>query len=74
MGNVDLAMKDLNRSLELSGEQGGSASQAFCQRGLIYQKMNLESLAKEDFEKAAKMGSQFAKAILIEVKKRTMYF
>jgi hypothetical protein len=67
MGKTDLAMKDLNKSLELSGEQGRSASQAFCQRGLIYQKLNLETLAKEDFEKAANLGSQFAKTVLVQV-------
>lgn len=36
--------------------------QASCQRGLLHRKSGNDELAKEDFEKAAKLGSQFAKS------------
>lgn len=62
MGNMELALEDLNKSLELN-----AGPQALCQRGLIYLKLKKEDLAKEDFKRASNMGSQFAKTILIQV-------
>lgn len=66
-GNDTLALEDLNRSLELSKGIGRSACQALCQRGMLYRKQYLDVEARSDFEKAANMGSEFAKSVLVQV-------
>jgi len=43
------------------------ACQAHCQRGLIHLKEGRSEDAKYDFETAAKLGSQFAKAQLVQM-------
>jgi len=66
-GDDSQALADLNKSLELSKGQGRSACQALCQRGMLYRKQHLDVQARDDFECAAKMGSEFAKSVLVQV-------
>jgi len=65
--DIQQAKMDLNNAINLSGGKGKAASQAFVQRGLISLKEKRESEAKADFEAAAKLGNQFAKAQLIQM-------
>lgn len=58
--NVDLALKDLNTAIALSGGHGLAAEQAFTQRGLIYRLQGNNDQARADFQAAAKMGNKFA--------------
>ncbi|GLH01596.1 Tetratricopeptide repeat protein 36 homolog [Gryllus bimaculatus] len=66
-GETEDAVMDLNKAIELSGGHGRSACQALCQRGLIFWKGGLTDEAKKDFEAAADLGSQFAKAQLVKL-------
>jgi hypothetical protein len=61
------AKLDLNNAINLSNGKGRAGCQAFCQRGLILLKENHTEDAKADFEAAAKLGSQFAKAQLVQM-------
>lgn len=58
---------DLNNAINLSGGKGRAGCQALCQRGLIHLKEKNEKDAKSDFEAAAKLGSRFAKAQLVQM-------
>ncbi|KAJ9575758.1 hypothetical protein L9F63_007404 [Diploptera punctata] len=66
-GNLNDAIKDLNEAITLSRGQGKSGCQALCQRGIIYRKEGNDDLAKQDFEAAARLGSQFAKSQLVDM-------
>lgn len=57
----------MNKAVELSHGKGRAACQAYCQRGLIHLRNNLPEQAKADFEAATKLGSQFAKAQLVQM-------
>lgn len=59
------ALEDLNSAVELSEGKGRSGVQALCQRGALYRSMEQDDKAKEDFTRAAKAGSSFAKSQLI---------
>uniref|UniRef100_A0A914X1W6 Tetratricopeptide repeat protein 36 n=1 Tax=Plectus sambesii TaxID=2011161 RepID=A0A914X1W6_9BILA len=64
-GNVEEALNDLNKAIELSGGKGKAACQAYVQRAMIARLQNRDADAKADYEKAAEMGSSFAKMQLI---------
>lgn len=64
---VTEAREDLNNAINLSQGRGRAACQAYCQRGLINLKENRTEDAKRDFEFAVKLGSQFAKAQLVQL-------
>lgn len=65
MSKIPEAQIDLDKSLSLSNGQGLAAAQSFVQKALIYRLQNEAALAKENFEKAANLGSNFAKSQLI---------
>lgn len=54
-------MQDLNKALELCKSSGRTGCRALCQRGLLRRKSGDNEGAIEDFEKAAKLGSKFAR-------------
>ncbi|GJQ81758.1 hypothetical protein Trydic_g305 [Trypoxylus dichotomus] len=67
-GQITNAFDDLTKAIELSKDnQNKTLCQALCQRGLIYRKWEKIELARNDYEKAAKLGSKFAKSQLIEL-------
>lgn len=55
------ALKDLDQAISLSGSTGRTACQALVQRGLLHRLACQDSEAREDFEKAAVLGSEFAR-------------
>ncbi|KAJ0021892.1 hypothetical protein NQD34_009382 [Periophthalmus magnuspinnatus] len=59
-GNTAGALQDLDRAVELSGSSGRTGSQALVQRGLLRRLMCQNDEAREDFTKAAALGSEFA--------------
>jgi len=59
------ALRDLDLAVELSEAKGKAGVQALCQRGVLYRSMEQDNKAKEDFMRAAKAGSSFAKAQLV---------
>lgn len=59
------ALKDLHLAVELSEGKGKAGVQALCQRGALYRWMEQDVKAKEDFTRAAKAGSSFAKSQLV---------
>lgn len=54
-------MSDLNEALRLSSGNGRAGCKALCQRGLLRRKLGDTEAAKDDFAKAATLGSQFAR-------------
>ncbi|RXG67162.1 Tetratricopeptide repeat protein 36, partial [Armadillidium vulgare] len=64
---IDEALEDLNSAISLSNGKGKSACQAFTQRAMIYRLKERDDQAKEDFQKAAELGSEFAKAQLVQM-------
>lgn len=61
--NFSEALEDLSKAIQLDQNKRSRAlSAALCQRGLLHRKNGNVDLAKEDFEKAAKLGSSFAKS------------
>ena len=62
------ALNDLNRAVELSaGRANNVESNALCQRALLHRLEGREQDAFDDFERAAKLGHQFAKAQLVKL-------
>ncbi|XP_018349650.1 PREDICTED: tetratricopeptide repeat protein 36 homolog isoform X2 [Trachymyrmex septentrionalis] len=59
------ALKDLHLAVELSEGKGRAGIQALCQRGALYRWMEQDDKAREDFARAAKAGSSFAKSQLV---------
>uniref|UniRef100_A0A1B6DDR0 Uncharacterized protein n=1 Tax=Clastoptera arizonana TaxID=38151 RepID=A0A1B6DDR0_9HEMI len=57
-GKEKEALNDLNTAIELSAGKNISASQALCQRGLVFLKQGLEKEATMDFKAAAAMAYQ----------------
>lgn len=55
------ALEDLDRAIALSGGAGRTASQALVQRGLLLRLKCQNDKARADFEKAAALGSEFAR-------------
>ncbi|GFR23009.1 tetratricopeptide repeat protein 36 [Trichonephila clavata] len=62
---ITAAIEDLNNTINLSGGKGRSACLAFCQRAIIYRLQNKQQEAVADFEKAAALGSAFARSQLV---------
>ena len=60
-------MKDLDRAIHLSEGKGKAGSNALCQRGVLLRKEGRDDDAMEDFKMAAKNGSGFAKAMVVEM-------
>lgn len=66
-GDVTGALEDLNNAINLSEGTGKAACQAFCQRGLIYQLQGKKVQASDDYRVASKLGSAFAKTMLVQM-------
>ncbi|XP_067648394.1 tetratricopeptide repeat protein 36 homolog [Eurosta solidaginis] len=66
-GRDEEALCDLNKAIELCTQQPRTKCTALCQRGVLYRKQNNLDEARKDFEEAAKLGSSFAKAQLVEI-------
>ena len=66
-GQPDSALKDLDRAIHLSEGKGKAGSNALCQRGVLLRKEGRDDDAMEDFKMAAKNGSGFAKAMVVEM-------
>lgn len=60
-------MTDLNNAVNLTRGIGRVACQALCQRGLIHHLEGRTNSALQDFHSAAKLGSNFAKTMLIQL-------
>ncbi|XP_043072676.1 tetratricopeptide repeat protein 36 [Puntigrus tetrazona] len=60
-GDTNGAVEDLERAVSLSGGVGRSACQALVQRGLLLRLSGRDEEARVDFEKAAALGSEFAR-------------
>ncbi|XP_016377187.1 tetratricopeptide repeat protein 36-like [Sinocyclocheilus rhinocerous] len=60
-GDTKAAVEDLERAISLSGHVGRSACQALVQRGLLLRLSGRDEEARVDFEKAAALGSEFAR-------------
>lgn len=56
------AMTDLETAIRLSEGKGRAACQAFTQRAMIHRLHGQDDLARADFQAAANLGSEFAKA------------
>uniref|UniRef100_A0A4W6CHJ1 Tetratricopeptide repeat protein 36 n=1 Tax=Lates calcarifer TaxID=8187 RepID=A0A4W6CHJ1_LATCA len=60
-GNTAGALEDLDQAISLSGDTGRTACQALVQRGLLRRLACQDDGARADFEKAAALGSEFAR-------------
>lgn len=60
-GDVAGALEELEKAVALSCGKGRSACQALVQRGLVYRLQGHDESAREDFQRAAGLGSQFAR-------------
>jgi len=61
------AMNDLHEAIKLSQGEGKAATQAYCQRAMLYQVTGKSQEAKDDWKSAADLGSQFAKNQLAQM-------
>ncbi|ELK13067.1 Tetratricopeptide repeat protein 36 [Pteropus alecto] len=64
-GDVKGALEDLELALALSGGRGRAARQGFVQRGLLARLQGRDDDARKDFERAARLGSPFARRQLV---------
>ncbi|XP_040472189.1 tetratricopeptide repeat protein 36 [Falco naumanni] len=64
-GDVAGALRDLDTAIRLSRGRGRAACQSFVQRGLIRQLHAQDEDARQDFERAARLGSTFARRQLV---------
>ncbi|XP_059685749.1 tetratricopeptide repeat protein 36 [Gavia stellata] len=64
-GDVAGALQDLDTAICLSRGCGRAACQSFVQRGLIHRLQAREEDARRDFERAARLGSAFARRQLV---------
>lgn len=55
------ALEDLDQAIALSGSAGRTACQGLVQRGLLRRLAGQNDEARVDFEKAAALGSEFAR-------------
>ncbi|KAM8989493.1 tetratricopeptide repeat protein 36 [Guaruba guarouba] len=60
-GDVAGALRDLDAAIRLSRGRGRSACQSFVQRGLIHRLHARDEDARRDLERAARLGSAFAR-------------
>ncbi|NXK63913.1 TTC36 protein, partial [Sylvietta virens] len=59
------ALQDLDAAVRLSRGRGRAACQSFVQRGLIHRLQARDEDARRDFERAARLGSAFARQQLV---------
>ncbi|XP_072469174.1 tetratricopeptide repeat protein 36 [Notamacropus eugenii] len=64
-GDVAGALEDLDRAIQLSRGRGRAACQSYVQRGLVARLQGRDDDARGDFEKAARLGSPFARRQLV---------
>ncbi|XP_074783588.1 tetratricopeptide repeat protein 36 isoform X2 [Athene noctua] len=64
-GDLPGALRDLDASIRLSRGRGRAACQSFVQRGLIRRLQARDDEARQDFERAARLGSAFARQQLV---------
>ncbi|KAM6312569.1 tetratricopeptide repeat protein 36 [Podargus strigoides] len=64
-GDVAGALRDLDAAIRLSRGCGRAACQSFVQRGLIHRLQAREEDARQDFKRAAQLGSAFARQQLV---------
>ena len=55
-------MAALDTAVQLSQGRGRAACQAFTQRAMVHRLQGQDDLARADFQEAANLGSEFAKA------------
>ncbi|KAL9703321.1 hypothetical protein quinque_006839 [Culex quinquefasciatus] len=67
LGNEKAALDDIEQALRLSSSSGRTGCKALCQRGILKRKNNDTEGARQDFEQAAKLGSNFARTQMIEL-------
>ncbi|KAG5844303.1 tetratricopeptide repeat protein 36 [Anguilla rostrata] len=60
-GDTEGALEDLEQAVSLSGGAGYTACQALVQRGLLLRLACRDEEARVDFERAAALGSEFAR-------------
>ncbi|XP_017320808.3 tetratricopeptide repeat protein 36 [Ictalurus punctatus] len=60
-GDTDSAIEDLDQAILLSKGTGHTACQALVQRGLLLRLAHRDEDARADFERAAALGSKFAR-------------
>ncbi|KAM6972876.1 tetratricopeptide repeat protein 36 [Aplochiton taeniatus] len=60
-GDTAGAVEDLEKAISLSGGAGRTACQALVQRGLLLRLAHQNDQARADFERAATLGSEFAR-------------
>ncbi|KAM9319170.1 tetratricopeptide repeat protein 36 [Pholidichthys leucotaenia] len=60
-GDTEGALEDLDQAIALSGSRGWTGCQALVQRGLLHRLARQDDEARVDFEKAAALGSEFAR-------------
>ncbi|XP_001516245.1 tetratricopeptide repeat protein 36 [Ornithorhynchus anatinus] len=63
--DVTGALQDLDRAITLSRGRGRAACQGYVQRGLLARLDGREDDARQDFERAARLGSPFARRQLV---------
>ncbi|CAL1570992.1 unnamed protein product [Knipowitschia caucasica] len=66
-GNTAGALQDLDQAVALSGSAGRSGCRALVQRGLLRRLLGQNEEAREDFEKAAALGSPFARQQAVQL-------
>lgn len=66
-GKIEEALADLNMAVEIARGKGRAACQAHTQRAMIHRLNGNDDLAREDFQAAANLGSEFAKAQLVQM-------
>ncbi|NWU99599.1 TTC36 protein, partial [Upupa epops] len=64
-GDVAGALRDLDTAVRLSRGRGRAACQSFVQRGLIHRLQGRDDEARRDLERAARLGSAFARRQLV---------
>ncbi|NXU52073.1 TTC36 protein, partial [Turnix velox] len=64
-GDVAGALRDLETAIALSRGRGRAACQSLVQRGLLRRLQGREDEARSDFERAARLGSAFARSQLV---------
>ncbi|XP_054032081.1 tetratricopeptide repeat protein 36 isoform X2 [Dryobates pubescens] len=64
-GDVAGALRDLDAAIRLSRGRGRAACQSFVQRGLIHRLQGRDEEARRDLERAARLGSAFARRQLV---------
>ncbi|XP_053308460.1 tetratricopeptide repeat protein 36 [Spea bombifrons] len=66
-GDIIGALRDLNIAVELSEGQGFVGQQALVQRGLVLRLQGQEEESRKDLQRAAELGSEFAKRLLVQL-------